>query len=274
MKNNIRFGMVQGRLTQSPPGCLQWFPQDGWEEEFQIASNIGVNYIELIAEINHNSKNPIWSDIGVARIKHLAMKNDLDLHALCNDYIVEHSLLDEGVIQQNIDLIKQGEKLGVQKYVLPLFESSELTFDNMSNYINPLKRIATVAQTSNIIVCLETILTGDELITLLRLIDMPFVKAVYDTGNRVAFGHNLAKDIRLLGDYIAHVHIKDKNSNNENVLLGTGLVNFEKVFYALHDINYEGPFTFETTRGSSPVATAKYNMQLVDFFKMNAELNV
>ena len=51
--------MVQGRLTQSPPGCLQWFPQDGWEEEFQIASNIGVNYIELIAEINHNSKNHV-----------------------------------------------------------------------------------------------------------------------------------------------------------------------------------------------------------------------
>jgi len=274
MDKITRFGMVQGRLTRSPPGCLQWFPQEKWQDEFNIASKIGVNYIELIAEVQYNQNNPIWTNDGIDQIKQLVSDNNLTLHALCNDYIVEHSLLDEGVIQQNIDLIKQGEKLGVQKYVLPLFESSELTIDNMNNYINPLKRIATVAQTSNIMVCLETILTGDELITLLRLIDMPYVKAVYDTGNRVAFGHNLAKDIRLLGDYIAHVHIKDKNSNNENVLLGAGLVNFEEVFYALNDIKYEGPFTFETTRGSNPIDTAKYNMQLVDFFKKNAETNV
>ena len=274
MDKITRFGIVQGRLIQSPPGCLQWFPQEKWQEEFNIASDIGVDYIELIAETQHNQNNPIWTNDGINRIKQLVNDNNLTLHALCNDYIVEHSLLDEEVIQQSIDLIEQGKKIGVEKYIMPLFESSELTTDNMSDYVNPLRRIATVAHASNITVCLETILTGEELIELLQLIDLPYVKVVYDTGNRVAFGHNLAEDIRLLGGYIAHVHIKDKNSNNENVLLGTGLVNFEKVFYALYDINYEGPFTFETARGSSPVATAKYNMQLVDFFKKNAELDV
>ena len=38
MEEFIRFGIVQGRLTQSPPGCLQWFPQDNWKDEFRIAS--------------------------------------------------------------------------------------------------------------------------------------------------------------------------------------------------------------------------------------------
>jgi len=274
MDKITRFGMVQGRLTQSPPGCLQWFPQETWQDEFHIASDLGINYIELIAETQHNQNNPIWTNDGIDRIKQLVNNNNLTLHALCNDYIVEHTLLDEGVIQQNIDLIEQGKKLGVEKYIMPLFDSSELTVDNMSNYINPLRRIAISAHDNNVTVCLETILTGEELIELLKLIDIPYVKAVYDTGNRVAFGHNLSKDIRLLGNYIGHVHIKDKNSDNENVLLGTGLVNFEQVFYALRDINYDGPFTFETTRGSSPVETAKYNMNLVNFFKRNAELNV
>jgi len=49
------------------------------------------------------------------------------------------------------------------------------------------------------------------------------------------------------------------------------LVNFESVFFALNDINYNGPYTFETTRGSDPINTAKYNMSLVSFFKSNAE---
>ena len=51
-------------------------------------------------------------------------------------------------------------------------------------------------------------------------------------------------------------------------------VNFEKVFYALNDINYSGPFTFETARGSNPIETAKYNISLVSFFKKNSELSV
>ena len=271
MNNTTRFGMVQGRLTQSPPGCLQWFPQGNWQEEFSVASKIGVNYIELIAEVQHNAENPIWTDNGIEEVKRLVKDNHLTLHTLCNDYIVENSFLDERVIRQNIELLEQGKKLGVEKYIMPFFESSELTVNNMQEFIEPLKRVAEVAYDGNIIVCLETILTGKELIDLLRLIDSPNVKAVYDTGNRVAFGHDLAGDIRLLSDAIAHVHIKDKNSNNENVLLGTGLVNFESVFYALNDINYSGPYTFETARGNSPINTAKYNMNLVSFFKTNAE---
>ena len=270
----LHFGMVQGRLTQSPPGCLQWFPQESWQDEFNTASDIGVNYIELIAEVKHNVENPIWTNDGISEIKQLVRSNNLTLHALCNDYIVEHSFLDERTIQQNIKLLEQVKKLGIEKYIMPFFESSELTMDNMQEYVDPLRKIAKVAHSGNITVCLETILTGKELIDLLSLIDYPNVKAVYDTGNRVAFGHDLAGDIRLLSDYIAHVHIKDKNSDNENVLLGTGLVNFENVFDALHDINYSGPFTFETVRGSNPIETAKYNISLVSFFKQNSELSV
>ena len=271
MSNNTRFGMVQGRLTQSPPGCLQWFPQSNWQEEFITASKIGINYIELIAEVQHNLDNPIWTDVGILEIKQLVESSNLTLHALCNDFIVENSFLDEGVIKQNLDLLQQGKKIGIEKYIMPFFESSEITADNMQEYLEPIKRVAKVAYDENITVCLETILTGKELVDLLRLIGLPNVKAVYDTGNRVAFGHDLAGDIRLLGDAIAHVHIKDKNNNNENVLLGTGLVNFESVFYALNDINYSGPYTFETARGNSPINTAKYNMNLVSFFKTNAE---
>ncbi|MDB0021092.1 sugar phosphate isomerase/epimerase [Candidatus Pseudothioglobus singularis] len=271
MKKSVRFGMVQGRLTQSPPNCLQWFPQESWEEEFNTAAKIGVNYIELIAETVHNPSNPIWSDTGLERIQELVVSNDLSLHALCNDFIIENSLLDDKVIEQNINLINQIKNLNLQKYVLPLFESSELNSKNMNQYIEPLRIVASSAFEKGMLTCLETILTGKELIDLLNLIDLPYVKVVYDTGNRVAFGHDLAGDIRLLGDSIAHVHIKDKNSDNVNVLLGTGLVNFESVFFALNDINYSGPYTFETTRGSNPINTAKYNMNLVNFFKDNSE---
>jgi len=261
------FGIVQGRLTPSPPGCLQWFPQAAWAEEFPFARQLGISYIELIAEVQHNPDNPIWSDDGIARIKELARENGLALHALCNDYTVEHTLPGSAeVLRQSLDLVERGRLLGVEKLIMPLFDASELGPRNIGDYIGPLGDIADAANDAGMTTCLETILTGPELIGLFDRLDRSHVKAVYDTGNRVAFGHDLPGDIRLLGDRIAHVHIKDKNAANQNVLLGTGLVNFADVFAALHDIGYGGPYTFETQRGRDPLRTAAYNMKLVEFF--------
>jgi L-ribulose-5-phosphate 3-epimerase len=263
----LRFGTVQGRLIQSPPGQLQWFPQDDWEAEFFLAAALGVDYIELIAERDHNPNNPLWSDDGIGRIKTLVKRNGLSLHAFCNDYIVDNALPGrDKVLEQNLLLIERGALLGFEKYILPLFEQSELTIENVDEYVAPLRVIADKAAESGITVCLETVLNGTELIEVLDRINHPAVSVVYDTGNRVAFGHDLPGDIRLLGDRISHVHIKDKNAANENVILGTGLVNFLHVFEALADIGYGGPYTFETQRGKNPLRTASYNMGLVKFF--------
>ena len=266
-----RFGIVQGRLIQSPPGQLQWFPQKYWESEFFLAASLGINYIELIAERTHNPANPLWNDEGVAHIEELVHRNGLTLHAFCNDYIVDHSLSKSNeVLEQNLQLIMRGARLGCEKFVLPLFEQSELTIANASEYIAPIRVMADKAGESGITVCLETILNASELIEVLEEIDHPAVSVVYDTGNRVAFGHDLSSDIRLLGNRISHVHIKDKNKANENVILGTGMVNFLQVFDALSDICYNGPYTFETNRGKNPLRTASYNIELVKFFHAEA----
>lgn len=87
MNNSVRFGMVQGRLIQSPPDELQWFPQEFWESEFFLAPALGIDYIELIAERVHNPENPLWTDDGISQIKNLVKRNGLSLHAFCNDYV-------------------------------------------------------------------------------------------------------------------------------------------------------------------------------------------
>jgi len=263
----ISFGVVQGRLIASPFGQLQWFPKDFWESEFFLSAALGIDYIELIAEREHNPNNPLWTDDGIARICELTERNALSLHAFCNDYIVSHTLLgSDDVLGQNIRLIERGALLGMHKYVLPLFEHSELNESNVDDYKTPLKVIADKAAEYGMTVCLETNLNGSELLKVLERINHSAISVVFDTGNRVAFGHDLPGDIRLLGDRIAHVHIKDKNINNENVLLGTGLVDFLHVFEALSDIHYHGPFTFETTRGKNTLRTAAYNIDVIRFF--------
>ena len=273
-QNNIEFGIIQGRLIQSPKGSLQWFPNEYWESEFFLASSLEYNYIELIAEREHNENNPIWTDEGIEKIKVLSGRNKLSLEAFCTDYIINHSLIDgKDAFEQTIKLITRGKHLGAKKLILPLFEHSELRENNFDDYKDVLRDIATSAQEENILICLETVLNGENLIKLMEYLDHSNIKCVFDTGNRIAFGHDICSDIVLLGDYIQHVHIKDKNDLNENVLLGTGKVNFYNVFESFSTIGYKGPFTFETHRGNNPVRTARYNKLFVEYFLAEASEN-
>ena len=270
MENNLKFGIIQGRLTQSPPGCLQWFPQDEWEKEFQSASELGINFIELIAEINHNPDNPIWSDNGIDKIKKLSIDSGLSIYTLCNDYIIENSIHNKSTIEQNLNLLMQCKKLGIKKYIMPFFNKSEINHTNLDEFVDPLILIANTASKYNIEISLETTLDGNELLKLLNILNHKNIKVVYDIGNRAALGNNLSQDIELLSNNINHVHIKDKNIANNNVILGTGLVNFSDVFQSFKKIKYKGSYVFETTRGRDPLITATYNMRLVDFFIHNS----
>lgn len=264
---NLEFGIVQGRLIQSPPGQLQWFPKGRWEEEFHLAAESGIHYIELIAERNHNKENPIWSDSGVEKIKSLCKKNGLNLQVLCNDYIIDHSLMrDPSCIEQTLMLMERMHLLGIQKLVLPMFEASEMDASNWQGFCKILKDLSGSAERHNILICLETVLDGAKLIEVLDSLDCDNIKCVFDTGNRIAFEHDIYSDIMLLGNRIEHIHIKDKDAKNNNVLLGTGEVNFKKVFESLASINYNGPYTFETHRGKNPTRTARYNCALTQFF--------
>jgi len=272
--HDISLGIVQGRLMQSPKGLLQWFPQDNWETEFFLAACLGINYIELIAERQHNSFNPLWTDIGIAKIKELVEVNRLSTYSLCNDYIVDHNLAgDPKVLDQNFNLIERAALIGCDKFILPLFERSELTLSNVSDYIFQLRKIADKALEVGVSLCLETTLNSTDLIKTLDCINRPEIGVVFDTGNQVAFGHDLAAEIRQLDGRICHVHIKDKNIINENVILGTGIVNFLNIFNALAAINYQGSYTLETCRGKNPISTAKFNIEFVKFFYLEAFRN-
>ena len=121
--NNLSFGIVQGRLSIPPNNQLQWFPQDGWDREFEIASKLGFNYIELIAERQHNPDNPIWNINGIERISELTENSNLFSHAFCNDYVIDHCLIrNSKMVDQTLNLISKGKLLGCEKLIFPVDE--------------------------------------------------------------------------------------------------------------------------------------------------------
>lgn len=267
------FGIVQGRLTVPPVGLLQWFPQDLWQEEFSTAERIGIQFIELLTERQFNPANPFWTEKGRAELKAVNAKTGRWLYSSCSDYIIDHSLLDdaEGKTKEHVQtFLAASAALGCRVAVFPLLEQSDLNTVSADAMVPMIREFARQAARSNILICIESLMEGKHLKAFLEHVNEPNVKCVFDTGNRVVDNPDLATEIRLLGDWIAHVHIKDKNESGVNVLLGTGRVNFAEVFQALREISYEGPLVFETTRGTDPAETAIFHMETCNFFSHEA----
>tara|TARA_B100000787_G_scaffold86582_1_gene63855 strand:+ start:1130 stop:1924 length:795 start_codon:yes stop_codon:yes gene_type:complete len=255
-----------------PKGELQWFPQDDWQLEFVNAGMLRCSFIELLIERKKNDSNPLWSGSGRQEIKDLCKKYGLIPYSICLDYIIDNPLLCESesaAFQSILDALVVASELGCKVLVLPLLEESSLTPDNLPAMADAIAVAGNLAANREIQVCVETLLCADDLNTFLAMVGLNNVKAVFDTGNRVVETPDLSSEIVKLGENIGHFHVKDKDRHGNNVVLGSGLVDFCAVFSALDEINYQGPLNFETNRGGVPLDTARFNIGLCEFFSSN-----
>ena len=221
-----------------------------------------------MVERKPNEHNPFRSYDGREQIKQNALANNLEIYSCCFDYVIDHS-----IINQNNDFLNEieqffigCEELQIPVVVLPLLEQSDLNPQSYKKYVPYIQDIADNLMHKSADLCIESVLPAAKLVEFLRLVDRENVSCVYDSGNRIVDGTDLVSEILLLDKWIKHFHIKDKNQLGENVILGTGQVNFEDVFNALRKIDYQGHFNFETTRGKEAEKTMYYHYQFSKFF--------
>jgi len=276
-KKSRAYGFSQGRLSTPPGDQLQWFPQEKWRTEFFNAGNLGCSFIELLIERERNPLNPIWSDKGRSEIKKLCIANNLTPYSIVLDYIIDNSILDpanQKAVASIYESISVASKLNCHIIVLPLMEESALTKDNFLAISKVIREAGIVADKLNIMLCIETLLPAEDVNEFINIVGLKSLKAVFDTGNRASENIDLKGQIIKMGNNIGHVHIKDKDRFGNNVVLGSGLVNFCRVFEALDEISYDGCLNFETNRGTVPLDTARFNIALCDFFARNAKNSV
>lgn len=260
-------GIIQGRLTPSG-GRLQAFPHGAWKEEFGVARDLGFDGIELIVERPTDAANPVWSDEGVAGLRSAAASTGVRALSLCDDRIMEASLLRGGPEAEAFfatlaTLMRQMAKFGATRIVLPFLEQASLKGDRGAFLAARgwLERLVQVSDETGVAIMLENDLPTDMLKELLATTDGK-IGVCYDTGNRAYFGFDPA-EILELGGLIRHVHVKDKAADGKNVMLGTGKVDFEAVSANLHAIGYDGPFILETSRGDGEVEAGRANLAFV-----------
>ena len=260
----MKIGIMQGRLSDTPNNeDLDWFPIDSWENEFLIAKNLSFNSIELVIDRKMRNDNPIWHQTGRARIGEMYNRNNLSPFTCCVNFIIDYALSSEFIIGKVKELIGHLSELNFSQIIMPLFEASDPELNNSRSVGKSVNEIADYAQKKNIKLLIETNLSGMATVKFLSEVGNDDVGIVYDIGNATHCEQDIALDLDILTENIAHIHLKDKCELGKNVLLGSGKVNFDQFFNILKKNNYKGAFTLETSRGKSAVTTARKNIKFI-----------
>lgn len=133
--------------------------------------------------------------------------------------------------------------------------------------------LADEAAADGITICLEThgglLATGALAAELVRQIDKPNVGLAYDPGNVIFYGDTRPEeDISAALDLIKSMHVKDQIGGVGNwhfPTIGTGEVDYRRIFAALDAAGYDGPCAIELEFQGDPFPSlAEVNQAMAD----------
>ena len=143
------------------------------------------------------------------------------------------------------EAIDIASSMQVRRILVPFFGKGDLRKDGRGTeaVIACLKRLAPQAEKKGVILALESWLSAEEHLQIINTVDSRAVRVYYDVATAQDAGHDVAKEIRLLGRQICEIHAKDTKD-----LYGKGSMDFAAVKQALDAIGYRGWLVIEGTK--------------------------
>ena len=223
----------------------------------------GLKYVELSAMYD-------ICDAHSDKIEHVQPEkmNDKDINNL-KSKLKELSLLPMS-ISGHVDLSKP-EAIKPQKRRIDIAKNlgANIVISKTGNpsskeevdlFYKNISEIANYASENDIVIALETAGTflsnAKKAVPILNKINSNYIRFTYDTANVIFYeGVHPEDDIEYAMQYLAYVHLKDKRGGKgiyEFPALGTGEVNFEKIFNILSKYKYYGPLSIEVEFEKKP----------------------
>ncbi len=246
---------MQGRLMPKYQGKYQAHPIGYWEDEFEIASSLGIDLIEFILDYNDYEENPLMSASGCKKIEEITHQSGVKVKTICADFFMDAPLhstdfnvatLSAAVLR---GLIANSQTIGVTDIVLPLVDQSSVEdLESQHRFVNAIEPFLSSLELYDINLNLETDLDPTAFKNLLGQINSDRVTVNYDTGNSAGLGYDPEQEFAAYGDRITDIHIKDRVKDGFSVCLGEGAADFTKIFKCVQNYGYSGPFILQAFR--------------------------
>lgn len=260
-------GIMQGRLLPNLNGRYQAHPLGYWQQEFAIAKELGVKYIEFILDYNDFEQNPLMTSSGLEELKSIMQESGVGVRSVCADYFMEAPLHVESneVATKSIAVLEQllnhAAMLGITDIVIPCVDQSSLTHsDDQDRLVRNLQKPLELAIRYGINLALETDLDPATFLQLLNKFDSKRITVNYDTGNSAALGYAIEEEFEAYGDRISDIHIKDRVLGGGSVVLGSGNTDFERFFNLLPGLRFNGPIVMQVYRDEEGIAVFRQQL--------------
>lgn len=154
--------------------------------------------------------------------------------------------------------ISATRNLGAKVILLPFFFEGAIEERHEQEYVaDILRELAPEAEANGVILGLENSLSAKDNMFILERVNSPAVKVYYDVGNSTHFGHDIYSEIPFLGNNICQFHIKDNPH-----YMGEGKIDFERVFHAIDEIQFQGWLNIETLPVSGDPADREEDLRI------------
>ena len=162
---------------------------------------------------------------------------------------------EEVTFKRYFDAIDYGKKFGVERFTLHLGCKNYNGHENdVNKLISKVQALCDYAYPAKIMIenmpsSFEFGAYNDELRYLFNEINRSNLRLIYDTGHGHVAMKSTALEKKLLDDFkdeLYHFHINDNDTSRDmHAKIGSGTVEFEKIFKDLKKNNYQGLFCLE-----------------------------
>ena len=286
MRNDIKkeksgsmnqIGIRHGRLLCDSKGEYDFFKSNFWKKEFEHASDIGFDCIELSLNNNLFDVHPFFTKDGRKELLNVSKFNGIKLDVISFDFLMVAPISESILIKNKTSIDKFNEILNfcceveIKSILIPLLGASSIkNSSDRKKCIDTINFLAQKLYEKELFITLETDLNANECDRFFSQISKD-ISFTYDLGNANYFGFNILNEIQLLKNLINNIHIKDSTQKNANVAIGTGEVKFEKIIAFLKQIKYDGPYTFETPYRNLTSETPEEHFKYIKRILLNYE---
>ncbi len=264
--------VMQGRLLSPTGGRYQYFPADGWEREFPLAAEAGLDAIEWIWDAAGERVNPLATDEGVAAIRELSCRHGVAVRSLCADWFMDRPFVRCRATEraERVDALRwvigRCAGLGIRRVVVPFVDASRIDGDSdLADAARSIAEALPAAAAAGIELHLETSLDPTTFPALLERLPGPWVRVNYDIGNSASLGYDPRREFEAYGTRVGSVHVKDRIRGGRTVPLGTGNADFPAVAEGLRRAAFRGEYVLQVARGTpgDEVANARRDRAFV-----------
>ena len=241
MKTKFKLGVITDEVTQ---------------DIFEAAEFCKKHGLECMEVRSVNDHSPFdFTDQDIADINAAAKKYDLSVCAISAP-LFKCDFGDDAAIASHIENFEKcamrANQIGAKMIRGFDFWDSGVSIEKRAE---KYKNIAQICQKYDIICVIEAdpsvhSNTPHKTAELVKTIDSPYIKVLFDPGNEVWVNEKASDDAYMaVKPYLAHIHIKDADiidGKPDGVKIGAGLVDYKTLFARLIDDEYCGNAMLET----------------------------